>query len=144
MFVVSSCLLGQKCRYNATDCYRPALLETLSDNYIKLCPELLAGLSIPRLPCEIVGGGGKEVLRGNAVILDRQGADITDVMVAGARKAAEICRQKGVTRAYLKSNSPTCGCGQVFDGSFTGTLTGGNGLFAELLLQNGIDVVSIS
>lgn len=142
MIAVSSCLIGKKCRYNATDSLSQSLLEELAD-YIDICPELIGGLPTPRLPCEIVYGTANDVLIGDAKIHDSSGNDITSEMVNGARQAFNICKTNDVTKAYLKQNSPTCGCGRIYDGSFSGKLINGNGIFAELLLSNGIDVVAV-
>ena len=142
MIAVSSCLIGKKCRYNATDSLSQQLLEELV-NYIDICPEVLGGLSTPRLPCEIVYGTANDVLNGNAKIRDSSGNDITSKMINGTMQALNICKDNDVTKAYLKQNSPTCGCGRIYDGSFSGKLKKGNGIFAELLLSNGIDVVAV-
>ena len=142
MVAVSSCLVGKKCRYNATDCLNQSLLDELID-YIEICPELLGGLSTPRLPAEIVSGTANDVLGGRGKICDAADNDITDEMVAGTMQALNICKSNDVTKVYLKQNSPTCGYGWIYDGSFSGRLIYGNGIFAELLLLNGIDVVAV-
>jgi uncharacterized protein YbbK (DUF523 family) len=103
----------------------------------------LGGFSVPRLPCEIAGGDAKDVLERNAKIIDRKGNDITNKMLTGAYRALDICLCRKVEKAYLKQNSPSCGCGHIYDGSFSSTLKKGNGIFAELLLSNGIDAVGI-
>jgi len=146
MIAISSCLIGKKCRYNGADSFCQALVDELNENdceYIDICPELLAGLPTPRTPCEIVGGEGKDVVAGTAKIVDVNGNDITSAMLNGAKKAFDVCIKKKVEKAYLKQNSPTCGCGKIYDGSFTSALKDGNGIFAELLLVNGIDVTPV-
>ena len=143
MIVISSCIVGEKYRYNATDAYRPLLIESIEDAFIALCPEVLAGLEVPREPCEIAGGCGEDVLRGTAQILGKNGIDTTEAMLCGANKALQICLDKGVVKAYLKSKSPTCGCGKIYDGNFTGTLKSGNGVFTALLKIQGIEIVEV-
>ena len=144
MIAISSCLVGKPCRYNATGSLNQALVDSIgNDDYIDICPELLAGLSVPRLPCEIVGGEGKCALAGNAKIVNSAGDDITEKMLRGAQFALDVCKRKNVTKAYLKQNSPTCGCGQIYDGTFTNTLIEGDGVFAALLKEHGIDVIAV-
>lgn len=143
MIAVSLCLTGAKCRYDGKSKHDQLLLETIGDGYLAVCPEVCAGLAIPRPPSEISGGCGADVLSGKARVVDRNGRDITEAFLEGSRRALEICLENGVTTAYLRARSPSCGCGSVYDGSFTGTLTGGNGVFAELLLRNGIEVIAV-
>ena len=143
MVAVSSCLVGVKCRYNGKDSYNPLILESLGANYVVVCPEILAGFGTPRAACEIVGGSGEDVLVGDARVVDKRGADITEAMINGARSALRICIAGGVSKAYLQSRSPTCGCGEIYDGSFSNALRPGNGIFAALLKQRGIEVISV-
>lgn len=100
-------------------------------------------MKIPRPPSEIVGGTGADVLSGKARVLDKEGSDITEAFIGGSMKALDICIKNGVTRAYLQARSPSCGFGRVYDGTFSGTLIDGNGVLAELLLQNGIEVIAV-
>jgi len=142
MIVISSCLLGKKCRYNGLDSLNVRLVEEL-DDYIDVCPELLGGFGTPRPPCEITEGDANDVLEGRGKVADINGRDITQDMVKGAMLALELCKRNGVKKAYLKKNSPTCGCGKIYDGSFSGTLKDGNGIFVELLMMNGIEVRAV-
>jgi uncharacterized protein YbbK (DUF523 family) len=82
-------------------------------------------------------------LAGNAKIIDKDGLDITKQMLIGAEKALQICLEKNVTKAYLQTRSPTCGCSKIYDGSFSSTLKNGNGIFTALLIMNKIKVVEI-
>lgn len=143
MIAASLCLTGAKCRYDGKSKHDPILLETIGGGYLAVCPEACAGLEIPRPPSEISGGAGADVLSGKARVVDREGRDITEAFLEGARMALEICLKNGVTKAYLQARSPSCGRGRIYDGSFTGTLTEGNGVFAELLLRNGIEVIAV-
>lgn len=138
--VVSKCLLGEPCRFDGKS-KKVALPPWDGMEVIALCPELEAGLTVPRPPCEICGGDGTDVLYGRAKILDKFGADKTDAYISGARICAEICKRNGVTRAYLKSKSPECGSGRIYDGTHSRRLILGDGVFAALLKQMGVEVI---
>jgi uncharacterized protein YbbK (DUF523 family) len=143
VILVSACLLGEKCRYDGghSFCKRVEALKS-SNRLVPVCPEVLGGLSIPRKPCEIVGGDGKAVWEGGARVISADGTDYTQAFCDGALKSLSCCRTYGAQKAILKSGSPACGLGRIYDGSFTGTKRAGNGVLAELLIQNGILVVS--
>ncbi|MCL2438117.1 MAG: DUF523 domain-containing protein [Coriobacteriia bacterium] len=146
MIMISACLLGKKCRYNGEHNLNEGLVQQLQNEkleYINLCPELLGGMSVPRIPCEIVGGTGKEVLAGTAKVMNADGEDVTEAFMKGAAEVLRRCREKQVTKAYLKSKSPSCGYGKTYDGSFEGTVHLGNGVLAELLSQKGIEVIAV-
>lgn len=129
--LISACLLGQRCRYDGGSKYYPAV-EALSETYelVPVCPECFGGLPIPREPSERVGDR----------VLSRTGEDVTAAFLQGAEKALEIARKNQAALALLKERSPSCGCGAIYDGTFSGTVVPGNGVAAELLLQNGIKV----
>ena len=141
MIIISSCLAGKRCRYDGSGCLDQELLDNVGAHRIDMCPELLGGFSVPRLPCEIVGGDGADVLAGNAAVIDREGNDITAAMLAGACRALDNCLRSGAVKAYVKNYSPSCGCGKIYDGSFSSVLKKGNGIFTELLLSCGIEAV---
>ena len=143
MIVFSSCITGVKCRYNGSSSYNEKLLKSINEEFIHICPEILAGLKIPRRPCEIYGGSGEDVLNGNAKIIDKDGFDITEQMLTGAKKALKICLENNVTKAYLQTKSPTCGYNKIYDGTFSSTLKKGDGIFSALLLKNGIKVIEV-
>jgi len=143
MILISSCITGLKCRYNATSTYNENLLKDINCKYIHICPELLAGFGIPRKSCEICGGTGEDVLAGNARIIDQGGLDITEKMLNGVRKALEICLENDVTKAYLQARSPTCGYTKIYDGSFSSNLKRGNGIFSALLIKNNIKIIEV-
>jgi len=155
MIAISSCLLGKKCRFDGKDSLNQELVQWLADegleagvDFFDLCPEVLGGLSTPRIPCEIVDANGSpatgaDVLAGTAYIISRDGKDRSSQFIAGAQAALKLCQQRGVTSAYLKAKSPSCGYGQIYDGSFSRVLHVGNGVFAELLAQNNIEIKSI-
>lgn len=136
IIAVSACLLGEPCRYDGAA--KPnAAVQALRERHtiVPVCPESMGGLPIPRLPNEIAAGA--DGLR----VVDSQGADNTEAFVAGARKALERAQQAGCTVAVLKSKSPSCGSGRIYDGTFTGTLTDGWGVAAALFRDAGIRVI---
>lgn len=135
MIIVSSCLAGVKCRYDGNDNLVAEIKElVLSGKAIALCPEELGGLSTPRTPCEIV----KENNQLKVMTKDR--VDCTAQFLLGAEKVAEIAKILNCKQAILKANSPSCGFGMIYDGSFTGKKIKGNGLTAELLSKQGIEI----
>ncbi len=141
--IVSACLLGENCRYDGKD-NKNALAIGFSSRYtlIPVCPEVLGGLSTPRVPCEIVGGRGYEVLEGRACVKSSEGVDYTKEYIKGAKKALAIAKENDVTVAALKSKSPSCGFGKIYNGEFCKTLVNGNGVLAQLLLKEGIKIIS--
>ena len=131
--LVSACLLGACCRYDGASREHP-LAKKLAERYplIPVCPELLGGLDIPRSPAEIQPDGR---------VLTQDGQDVTNAYRVGAERAAEIARENGCTVAVLKARSPSCGCREIYDGSFTHTLTSGWGVAARLLADMGLEVM---
>ena len=129
--LISACLLGCRCRYDGASKTQP-LAESLAKRHelVPVCPEQLGGLATPRLPAE---------RRGDRVVTEA-GADVTIQYRRGAEEALALCRMLGCHAAVLKERSPSCGHGQVYDGTFTGTLTAGDGVTAELLEQYGVPV----
>lgn len=131
--LVSACLLGVNCRYNAEPKALPDdLLSRLLERHsvVPVCPEQLGGLTTPREPSE----------RQGARVVMRSGWDVTAAYARGAQEALRLARQFGCTAAVLKERSPSCGHGEIYDGTFTGTRTSGDGVTAALLLENGIAV----
>lgn len=136
---VSACLLGEPCRYNATAKPDAAVRErALSQGAVPICPECLGGLPTPRLPSEIVGGDGEDVLDGRAKVVDKEGRDVTAAFIQGAKEALALCKEAGVQEAVLKARSPSCGVGTIYDGSFSGRCRPGLGVTAALLGRHGI------
>jgi len=107
---------------------------------IPLCPEQLGGLPTPGEPQEIVGGTGEDVLRGKANVITASGRDVTKNFLRGAKETLRITKSLGVKEAVLKSCSPSCGCGKIYDGTFSGKLKDGNGVTAALLKEHGIRI----
>jgi uncharacterized protein YbbK (DUF523 family) len=109
---------------------------------IPVCPETLGGLKIPRPPAEILVGDGDDVLKGSARVIDRAGRDVTDQFLKGARETLKLARKLGVKKAVLKARSPSCGFGEIYNGTFQDKTKPGNGVTAVLLSQNRIKVVT--
>lgn len=132
IYLVSACLLGEKCKYNASDNKNENIISFLKDKtYYPICPEVMGGLSIPRIPCEIKNGK----------VVDREGNDKTREFKQGAQKTLELAQQIHATHAILQSRSPSCGVGTIYDGTFSGKLIEGNGISAQLLQNYGIIVL---
>lgn len=141
--LVSACLLGKNCKYNGGNNYNSEI-EALASKYnlIPVCPEQLGGLSTPRLPAEIQQGGGKDVLCGRAKVVRKDGADVSEQFIEGAKEVLNTAKQKNVKLAILKSKSPSCGKGNIYDGTFSGNLIKGNGVTTDILEENGIKVLT--
>lgn len=143
MILVSACLVGENTKYNGGNNRNEDVLKYLKDKeYILCCPEQLGGLSTPRLPSEIQGGDGATVLANNAKVNNVEGNTVTDEFIHGAEETLKLAKTQNVELAILKSKSPSCGCGKIYNGSFIGKTIIGNGVTAELLLKNGIKVIT--
>ena len=129
--LVSACLLGVSCRYDGKSKPNENVIA-LKDRYnlIPVCPEIMGGLPTPRTASEIQGS---QVVMGD-------GKNVTKEYRKGAEEVLKLCRLFGCKRAVLKEKSPSCGCGKVYDGTFSGKLIDGNGITAKLLMENGIEV----
>lgn len=110
---------------------------------IPICPEALGGLGIPRENSEIVGGSGKDILKKKARVLTLSGRDVTVNFVKGARKTKSLIKKYGIKKAILKSNSPSCGIGRIYDGTFRKILTEGSGVTAEILKLSGVKCLKL-
>lgn len=143
ILLVSACLCGINCRYSGDSNIDERVMELLRNGEaLPVCPEQLGGLQTPRKPCEIICGTGKEVLLGKAKVIDKDGNDRTLEFVKGANEVLKIARMTGSKKAILKAKSPSCGCGRIYDGTFSGNKIAGNGVTSQLLLENGIDVIT--
>ena len=131
--LVSACLLGVPCRYDGKS--KPdSQVISLKDKYelIPVCAEVLGGLPTPRISAERVGD---KVVR-------KDGVDVTFEYNKGANEILNIAIENNCTKAILKSKSPSCGKGEIYDGTYTRTLIKGNGVLTDLLLKNNIEVYS--
>ena len=133
--LVSKCLLGVACKYDGTHNRNEKVLSFLKGKeYVSFCPEVAGGLKIPRQPSEILAGTDQ--------VISKTGEDVTEFFEKGAKLTLKFAIQQGVSMAILKSASPSCGAGEVYDGTFTHTKINGNGITAQLLLDNGISVLT--
>ena len=133
--LVSACLLGLPCRYdgrNKADSKLLALAKKEDYLLIPFCPECYGGLPIPRSPSE----------RKDGRVISAAGEDVSAQYHRGAESALALCRILDCKTAILKARSPSCGSGQIYDGSFTKTLIPGDGVTAQLLKENGIIVLT--
>lgn len=129
--IVSGCLFGNDCRYKGDNCKCDELLALAKDHtLIPVCPEQMGGLSTPRNPAEIVGDK----------VISNQGKDVTEEYTKGADTALYIAKLNNADVAVLKANSPSCGKGIIYDGTFTGNKTKGNGVTVTKFLAEGITV----
>ena len=142
--IVSACLLGIDCRYDGGNVLDERLVKAVRRGDIipiPVCPEQLSGMPTPRNRCEIVGGDGFDVLRGRARVLDEHGRDVTDNFVRGAREVLKIAELVGAKVAIMKDFSPSCGCGEIYDGTFTGKRRKGFGVTSALLKLSGLKIM---
>ena len=144
--LISACLLDHPVRYNGTakPVAHPSLEQWKDEGrLVTICPEVMAGFSVPRPPAEISAAKtGREVLAGFAQVLEAAGGDVTSLYVAGARAALALALEYGCRFAILTNGSPSCGSSFVYDGSFSGKTHAGMGVTTALLQQHRIEVFS--
>ena len=139
--LVSACLAGCDCNYQGKNKRDQRIVDMLNDGKVQVvCPEYLGGLEIPRNPSEIQGYSGECVIDGKCKILDNKGKDVTANFIKGAEMTLEVAQMCGVTKAILKARSSSCGCGEIYDGTFSDKIIKGDGVTAALLKRNGIEV----
>lgn len=131
--LVSSCLIGLNTRYDKKSSKNIFKELNLKYNVIPFCPEQAAGLPTPRKPCEIKDGS----------VYNIDGVNLTKKFLDGANETLKLCKMYNIKKAYLKAKSPSCGKGKIYDGSFSGVLTDGDGIVTKLLEENEIEVISI-
>ena len=130
--LVSGCLLGENCKYNGGNNYNPRVVEFLKGKeVISICPEIMAGMGCPRNPIEIVDG----------VLTDCHGKNVDSLIRKSVMEIMERIRDEEIQCAILQSRSPTCGVKQVYDGTFSGKLIPGSGVFAKSLIDAGYLVI---
>lgn len=141
--LISACLLGKRVRYDGktltvTD---QKLQDWFNRGWLaSVCPEVDAGMSIPRVPAEISKGDGFAVLLGNADVISKVGDDVTGLFIKGACIALDLCRKHNISVAVLSESSPSCGSTKIYDGQFSATKISGVGVTTALLKKNGIQV----
>ena len=132
--LVSGCLLGENCKYNGGNNYNPRVVEFLKGKeVISICPEMMAGMGCPRNPIEIVDG----------VLTDCHGKNVDSLIRKSVMEIMERIRDEEIQCAILQSRSPTCGVNQVYDGTFSGKLVPGSGVFAKSLMDAGYLVIDV-
>ena len=132
--LVSGCLLGENCKYNGGNNYNPRVVEFLKGKeVISICPEMMAGMGCPRNPIEIVDG----------VLTDCHGKNVDSLIRKSVMEIMERIRDEEIQCAVLQSRSPTCGVNQVYDGTFSGKLIPGSGIFAKSLMDAGYLVIDV-
>ena len=132
---VSACLLGDNCKYNGGNNYNEKVADFVRGHQVvKICPEVLGGLPVPRESAEIVDG----------VVSHRDGSSVDQEFRKGAKRALEIVLENQVELVILQSRSPSCGVNQIYDGTFSGKLVNGQGVFAELLKKANIKAVDVA
>ena len=130
--LVSGCLLGENCKYNGGNNYNPRVVEFLKGKeVISICPEMMAGMGCPRNPIEIVDG----------VLTDCHGKNVDSLIRKSVIEIMDRIRDEEIQCAILQSRSPTCGVNQVYDGTFSGKLIPGSGVFAKSLMDAGYLVI---
>ena len=139
--LVSACLVGVPCSYDARPRTMSGARELLTEKRIvPLCPEVLGGLGVPRERIEIQGGEGKDVLSGKARVVTESGLDVSSQLLEGVKIVVELVRALKIDEAILRARSPSCGFGEIYDGTFSGKLKKGNGVLAEALKREGVKI----
>jgi len=139
MYLISACLVGINCKYNGKNNYNGKALELVkSGKAIPICPEQLGGLITPRIPAEI------KIIDGKRKVFNKNGEDVTQAFEKGANEVLELCKKLDIEKVILQPRSPSCGVGKIYSGNFDGVLIDGNGITAQLLIDNGIIVESFN
>ena len=131
--LVSACLLGINCKYDGTNNKNDKVLEYLKDKeVIPICPEIMGGLPTPRTPSEIL----------KDKVISKDNNDVTNNFYKGAEEVLYLAKLLNVKKALLKAKSPSCGVGEIYDGTFTHTKIKGDGITTRLLKENNIEVLT--
>lgn len=132
MIIVSACLAGRRCRYDGKATPDENIIRLVKEGKaVPVCPEQLGNLPTPREPSEQKGDK----------VITRSGKDVTEEFHEGAKKALQIAKDNNCKKAILKERSPSCGYRKVYDGTFTGNLIQGNGVFADMLEKEGLKIL---
>lgn len=137
--LISAYLMGCNTRYAGDGKLLDNIVELMARyNLIPVCPEQLGGLATPREPSE------QRVIEGRIRVINRLDEDVTEQFERGAAEALHLAQMYGCRLAILKERSPSCGFGQIYDGTFSGRLKEGQGITASLLSENGIEIIGES
>ncbi len=135
MYLVSACLVGINCKYDGGNNYNDDIMKLVeSGQAILVCPEQLGGLTTPRYPSEIKQENGIRK------VINNHEEDVTENYERGAQETLELAKKLNIKKAILKARSPSCGCGLIYDGTFSKSKIEGNGITAQLLLDNGFEI----
>jgi len=138
MILVSACLAGINCKYNGGNNYNEKIFNMVKNGEaIPVCAEQLGGLTTPRIPTEI------QIIDGKRHAINKQGEDVTKYFEKGAEEILSLAKKLNITKAILQPRSPSCGAGKIYSGKFDGRLLDGNGFLADILIKNGIEVISV-
>ena len=130
--LVSACLLGRNCKYNGGNNRNEKVIRFLEGKeIIPVCPEVAAGMPVPRLPVEIRDGR----------IISIEGKDLDDVYRKGIKRTLAPLDLEDIDLAILKAKSPTCGVHEIYDGTFSGKKIKGQGFLAAALMEEGVYVI---
>lgn len=136
-YLISACLVGKKCNYKGESNVVKKLREMyLKGDAVLVCPEVMGGLKTPREAAEI------HTRQDRVIVKTISGKDVTEPFIIGAGKALKTAKENKITTAILKARSPSCGCGMIYDGTFSKKLIEGDGITAALLKLNGIKVIT--
>ncbi|SHM12055.1 Uncharacterized conserved protein YbbK, DUF523 family [Caldanaerovirga acetigignens] len=142
MIIISACLAGFNTRYNGENSCNAVFEDLIRiKKAVPFCPEQAGGLPTPRMPAEIIGEDGFAVIKGKAVVLTKDGKNVTEYFIRGAKEMLKLAELIGADTAILKSKSPSCGCRFIYNGKFDGTLKEGMGVTAALLATYGLKVI---
>lgn len=137
MILVSACLVGINCKYNGGNNYNDKIYQLVRDGKaIPLCAEQLGGLATPRVPSEI------KYINNKRYVINENGEDVTECFEKGAKEILEFVKKMNIDKAILKSKSPSCGKGKIYNGNFEKVLIDGNGILAQMLIENGVEVIN--
>lgn len=137
MILVSACLAGINCKYNGGNNYNEKVFNLVKEGKaIPVCPEQLGGLTTPREPSEI------KIIDGKRYVINKEGIDVTEEFEKGAEEVLALVKKLDIKKAILQTRSPSCGRGKIYSGNFDRNLVDGNGILADLLLKNGIEVIN--
>ena len=143
--LVSACLLGKKVRYDGGSLSASARIIDkwlAAGNVVPVCPEVEAGMGVPRAPAEIQGGDGYGVLKKEALVVDNAGKDVTMYFEKGAQIALALCLKHNIKVALLTEKSPSCASSSLYDGRFSGSMVSGVGVTTAWLIKHGVTVFS--
>ncbi|MGP4715636.1 DUF523 domain-containing protein [Psychrobacter sp. T6-6] len=143
--LVSACLLGKPVQYNGKGLAAASDILTrwqIEGRLVLVCPEVDAGMSIPRAPAEIVRGDGTDVWLGKSEVIEETGTDVSVYFKKRAQLALALCQKHHIKVAVLTESSPSCGSNTIYNGHFSNNKIAGMGVTAALLRKHGIEVFS--